>query len=106
MRIFVQDAAVVAVGVSCLRVMAYGYGFYAFGMVVAQAFTGAGDTATPTRINLFCYWLFQIPVAWWLAHRTGLGVDGVFWAITLSATLLAITAILVFRRGTWKKQMI
>src|SRR5215510_874300 len=60
-RIFTGDPAVVPIGVACLRYVSYGYGFYAYGMVIVQAFNGAGDTATPTTINLFCYWLFRDP---------------------------------------------
>ena len=103
LRLFTQEPAVVAVGTSCLRLIALGYGFYAFGMVVVSAFNGAGDTVTPTLINLGCYWVFQIPLAWFLARRLALGPDGVFLAITLAESLLAVVGILAFRRGRWRR---
>ncbi len=63
-------------GGECLRIVSYGYGFYAWGMVMVQAFNGAGDTTTPTWINVFCYWLFQIPLAWALSRPLGFGPKG------------------------------
>jgi len=105
-RIFTDDPEVVAFGISCLRFISYGYGFYAYGMVMVQAFNGAGDTTTPTMINFFCYWLFQIPLAFALARWTALGPTGVFIAITVAESLIAVVGILVFRRGRWKQQRI
>src|SRR5262249_28021878 len=83
-RIFTGDPVVVPIGVACLRYVSYSYGFCAYGMVIVQAFNGAGDTATPTTINLFCYWLFEIPLAYALAIPARLGVNGVFLAITIA----------------------
>ncbi len=100
--IFITDPAVVPYGVSCLRFISYGYIFYAYGMVMVQSFNGAGDTNTPTIINLCCYWLFQIPLAYSLAIPFGFGAKGVFVAITISESLLAVVAVAVFRRGKWK----
>ena len=77
------------------------YVFYALGMVTRQAFNGAGDTWTPTWIDLVCFWLFEIPLAW-LLSRTALGVDGVFWAVAIAYSLSAAVSTLVFRRGGWK----
>jgi Na+-driven multidrug efflux pump len=71
-------------------------------MVLAQSFSGAGDTRTPTYINLFCYWLFQIPVGYMLAFHTSLGMSGVLLAVPLAESLLAATSIVLFRRGGWK----
>jgi putative MATE family efflux protein len=105
-RIFTNDPEVVPFGVDCLRYISYGYVFYAYGMVMVQAFNGAGDTMTPTIINLFCYWLFQIPLAYVLAMPLGLNAQGVFLAITISESTLAVVGILVFRRGRWKRQAI
>lgn len=105
-KLFTSDPEVIPYGVACLRYISYGYVFYAFGMVVVQAFNGAGDTATPTVINLFCYWLLQIPLAYGLAMNTGLGAYGVFMAITISESLLAVVGIVMFRRGRWKEQKI
>ena len=85
-----------------LRVMSYGYVFYAWGMVMVQAFNGAGDTVTPTRVNLVAFWLCQIPLAWWLSGRGGFGPSGIFWSIMISEALLAVLAMALFRRGTWK----
>ena len=104
--LFTADAEVRRLGAECLRVVSYGYAAYAWGMVMVQAFNGAGDTVTPTWINLGCYWLFQIPLAWTLATRAGLGADGVYWAITTAETLLAVVAVLAFRRGAWKTRRV
>jgi Na+-driven multidrug efflux pump len=98
--------AVIAHGADCLRIVAYGYGFYAFGMVIISAFNGAGDTMTPTRINLFCYWCFQLPLAWLLAHELALGARGVFAAITIAEVAMTIVAIVLFRRGRWKTRVV
>jgi len=100
--IFTTDPAVVPYGVSCLRFISYGYIFYAYGMVMVQSFNGAGDTNTPTLINLGCYWLFQIPLAYSLAIPLGFGAKGVFVAITIAESLLAVVSMIVFRRGKWK----
>ena len=104
--LFTQEAAVAAYAVSCLRLLSYGYVFYAYGMVVVQAFNGAGDTYTPTLINLFCFWLLQIPMAYALALRAGFGARGVFLAITIAESLLAVVGVLLFRRGRWKEQKV
>jgi putative MATE family efflux protein len=105
-RVFTSDPAVVAYGVDCLRVVSLGYVFYAWGMVVVQAFNGAGDTTTPTWINLFCYWMFQVPLAFGLARTLGLGPRGVFLAITIAESAMAVVAILVFRRGHWRTRLV
>jgi len=99
---FGSDERVQAVAVTALRTISLGYPFYAWGMTMEQAFNGAGDTATPTWINLCCYWLFQIPLAWWLSQRTNLGARGVYLAICVAESLLAVVAMVLFRRGRWK----
>ncbi|XOV80302.1 MAG: MATE family efflux transporter [Aestuariibacter sp.] len=99
---FSQDPQVLESGIACLRFISYGYGFYGIGMILVQAFNGAGDTMTPTKINFFCYWLLQIPLAFALANHLSLGATGVFLAITIAESLLAIVGFLVFRRGAWK----
>jgi putative MATE family efflux protein len=104
--VFSTDPAVQSLGATCLRVVSYGYAFYAWGMVLVQAFNGAGDTVTPTWINLGCYWCFQIPLALVLAGPLAWGPTGVFAAITIAESLLAVVGLVVFRRGKWKTQMV
>jgi Na+-driven multidrug efflux pump len=93
---------VVKYGSLCLRVIAAGYVFYGYGMVVINAFNGAGDTKTPTKINFVCFWLLQLPFAYFMAFNLGFGPSGVFWAITLAEVLIAVTAIIWFKKGKWK----
>jgi putative MATE family efflux protein len=92
-----------AYAVSALRILSYGYIAYAWGMVTVQAFNGAGDTMTPTRINFFCFWMFQLPLAWVLARPLEMGPTGVFWAVCISEVLLACIGLVLFRRGRWKE---
>lgn len=105
-RLFSTDPEVVRHGAMALRVVALGFPLYAFGMVLTQAFNGAGDTWTPTWINLAVFWAFEIPLAYLLAHTLGFGPTGVFWAITLSFSLLAVVSGLIFRRGKWKAKVV
>ena len=104
--IFTDEAATIEIGVTALRTLSYGYVFYAWGMVMVQAFNGAGDTLTPTWMNLFCFWLLQIPLAWTLANAVGMGPTGVFWAVCISETVLAVVAIAWFRRGSWRTKQV
>ncbi|MBS1827002.1 MAG: MATE family efflux transporter [Acidobacteria bacterium] len=106
LRIFSRDPEVIRQGSECLRYICYGYGFYAWGMVVVQAFNGAGDTMTPTLINLACQWVFQIPLAWALAYPGGFGATGIYLAITISESVLAVVGFWAFRRGRWKLKKI
>jgi putative MATE family efflux protein len=94
---------VVKSGALCLQIIALGYIFYAYGMVVTQAFNGAGDTRTPTKINLISFWFFQLPLAYVSALVLGWGAIGVFLAITLAEVLLAVLAMVWFKKGKWKK---
>ena len=103
MQIFTQDVEAISNGVKCLTIVAFGYVFYGYGMVVIQSFNGAGDSRTPTIINVFIYWLFQIPLAYCLAVGLEFGASGVFWAIAIAESLMAVVAILIFRRGKWKQ---
>ncbi len=93
---------VVKYGSLCLRVIAAGYIFYGYGMVVINAFNGAGDTKTPTYINFVCFWLLQLPFAYVMAITLDFGPSGVFWAITLAEVLIAVIAIVWFKKGNWK----
>ena len=97
-----HDPAVAPFAVSCLRIVSLGFVFYACGMVLTQAFNGAGDTWTPTIINLFVFWLLEIPLAWWLSTRGGFGARGVFVALTVAYSALAVVSAVWFRRGAWK----
>ncbi len=101
-RVFDSTPEVVRAGVLSLRIICLGYIFFAYGMVLSQAFNGAGDTRTPTIINFFCFWMLEIPLAYTLALIFGWGLAGVCWAIAISETTLAIVAILWFRRGNWR----
>ena len=105
-RLFTSEPDVVRYGAECLRIISYGYLFYAVGMVLVQAFNGAGDTTTPTLINLGVYWMFQLPMAWWLGLKLGLGAMGAFWAVPIAESVLTLVGWWVFRRGGWKKQAI
>ena len=104
--LFTNDPAVVPIAVNGLRLLSYGNISYAYGMVVTAAFNGAGDTFTPTILNLICFWVVQIPVAWLLAFHTSLGPRGAFIAVLISDTLLALLGIIWFRRGAWKRTMV
>lgn len=105
-RIFTVEPEVVRFGAECLRIISYGYLFYGMGMVLVQAFNGAGDTTTPTIINLGIYWAFQIPVAWWMSMHLGMGARGAFWAIPIAESALTLVGWWVFRKGRWKRQVI
>ncbi|WP_298904518.1 MATE family efflux transporter [uncultured Psychroserpens sp.] len=99
---FTQEPNVVENGSLCLRVIAAGYIFYAYGMVVINSFNGAGDTLTPTAINFICFWLFQLPFAYLMALTFDFGPMGVFLAIVLAEVLISIIAIIWFKKGRWK----
>jgi putative MATE family efflux protein len=100
--IFATEPDELQYATDALRIIAYGFFFYAIGMVLETAFNGAGDTWTPTWLNFCVFWLFEIPLAYALAYEFGLGPYGVFWAITISFSVLAVVAAMLFRRGKWK----
>jgi putative MATE family efflux protein len=104
--LFTQDAAVFPVATEGLRIISAGFLFYAWGMVLVQAFNGAGDTWTPTVINFFVFWLWEIPLAYFLAVRLGLGPRGVFLAIAVAFSTLAVAGGVLFRRGRWKEKKV
>ena len=100
--IFTSDPEVAAYGVRCLRIVAIGFAFSGYGMVLTQAFNGAGDTRTPTLINLVVLWLWEIPLAWLLAGRAGLGPTGAFIAVSIAFFTLAGVSSWLFAKGHWK----
>ena len=104
--LFTVDADVVRHGVDTLRIGCLGYAFFGYGMVLSQAFNGAGDTLTPTWMNVICFWMIEIPLAWYLSSGAGLGPDGVFVAVAISESILAVLCIILFRRGKWKLTVI
>jgi putative MATE family efflux protein len=101
-RLFSKNPEVVQNGVRCLRIICLGYVFYAYGMVISQSFNGAGDTKTPTYMNLFCFWIVQIPMAYILARMLMWGPSGVFASQAFSFSLMAVVSICIFKRGHWK----
>ncbi len=105
-RLFTRDPAIAPYGVACLRIVAVGFAFYACGMVVSNAFNGAGDAWTPTWLNLVFFWLLEIPLAWALARPLGWGPAGVFTAITVAFSAFAVASMVVFRRGRWKTRVV
>ena len=100
--LFTTDPEVGPIASRALRIISAGFPFYACGYVLTQAFNGAGDTATPTLINIFCLWLGEIPVAYALARWAGLGPPGVFWAVAIAFSSMSVVSALFFRRGQWK----
>jgi putative MATE family efflux protein len=101
-RIFTSDAAVGSVGVQCLRIVSAGFLFYGYGMVLTAAFNGAGDTRTPTVINLVSLWILELPLAWLLAHSAGMGPSGSFVAMSVGFSTLAFLSAWIFSKGHWK----
>lgn len=100
---FIHDHVSIEEGKRCLKIISIGYLFFAYGMVISQSFNGAGDTRTPTILNFFCFWLMQIPLAWLLAVWLQMGPTGVYIAIGISETVLAIACIFLFKMGRWKR---
>jgi len=105
-HLFTSDPAVVPQAVSCLRILSYGNIGYAYGMVMLQAFNGAGDTVTPTVVNFFGFWLLEIPLAYTLAVPLHLRTNGVYYAIVLAEASIAVAGVFLFRLGRWKRQQI
>ena len=104
--IFNDNPKVIEIGVECLQIICLGYVFFGYGMVIAQSLNGAGDTQTPTIMNLICFWALEIPLAYLFAITLGWGPSGVFWSIAISESILAVIAIFVFRRGKWKTMQV
>jgi len=100
--LFTREPESLHAGVMALRILAAGYVFYGYGMILSQAINGAGDTRTPTILNFLCFWLIEMPLAWWLALQLHWGQAGVYYSIVIAESTLALGAIWVFRRGGWK----
>ena len=100
--LFSSDPEILRYGTNCLRILGIGYPVYAVGMIIIQSLNGAGDTRTPSLLNFICFWIVQIPLAYWLATSAGLGPNGVFVAIVVSESILTILGVIVFRRGRWR----
>jgi putative MATE family efflux protein len=105
-RLFTQDPTVVPLATSCLRILSYGNIAYAYGMVMLQAFNGAGDTVTPTIVHFFGFWILEIPLAYTLAIPVRMRSNGVFLSIVVAEAAIALAGVLLFRRGRWKRQQI
>jgi MATE family, multidrug efflux pump len=104
--IFTNDPEVAGYGIRCLRIVSAGFVFYGYGMTLTAAFNGAGDTRTPTWIHLGCLWLWEIPLAWTLAHPLGFGPTGVFVAVSVAFSTLALVSAVLFSKGTWKTRRV
>jgi len=104
--LFMDDPVVLRHGSLALQVISLGFLAYGLGMVMIQAFNGAGDTSTPTWINFFCFWLLEIPLAYTLAQLMGFREYGVFFAILSAETVMTILAVILFRRGKWKMKKV
>jgi Na+-driven multidrug efflux pump len=104
--LFLSDPAVVPIAAVALRTFACGNVGYAYGMVMLQAFNGAGDTVTPTIVNFFGFWVLELPLAWVLARPGGMHAEGAFLAIVIAECSMAVAGIVLFRQGRWKRQKI
>jgi Na+-driven multidrug efflux pump len=104
--LFTTDQVVRGYASNGLRIVSAGFLFYAYGMVLSSSFNGAGDTWTPTLLNLFCFWLWEIPLAYVLAKPAGLGPEGVYIAIAVAFSTLAVASAVIFRRGKWKTRRV
>lgn len=100
--LFITDPSVIEYGISCLRIVSYGLLFYGLGMVMTQSLNGAGDTVTPTILNLICFWMLEIPLAWFLALHLGYEFKGVFYAVFIAESVLSLMGLAMIRHGKWK----
>ena len=105
-RLFISNENVIKTGVMALRIISIGYIAYGLGMVLVNSFNGAGDTSTPLKINIFAFWLVEIPLAWLLAIKAGFDEEGVFIAILVAESLMTVIAWRVFKRGKWKQKVV
>jgi putative MATE family efflux protein len=104
--LFTDEPEVLRWGTACMQILGLGFPMYAVGMVIVQSMNGAGDTTTPAILNVICFWILQIPLAFWLATQTSLGPNGAFIAIVIAESLLTVLAVIMFRKGTWKHQTV
>jgi len=104
--IFTRDPEIARYATQCLRTIALGFLFYGYGMTFTQSFNGAGDTRSPTLLNLFCFWMFELPLAWLLADRLAMGPRGAFIAMAAAFSLMAFAGAWIFRRGAWKTRRV
>jgi Na+-driven multidrug efflux pump len=104
--IYTADPVIAVDAVACLRIVSIGFVFFAYGMVLTQAFNGAGDAWTPTWINIACFWVWQLPLAYGLALGVGMGPSGVYWAVMIAFSTLALVSAVIFKRGHWKRQQV
>jgi putative MATE family efflux protein len=93
-------------GATALRIVGLGFPFYAYGLVLSSAFNGAGDTRTPTLMNLFCFWIWEVPLAWVLSGPLGIGAHGIVIAVAVAFSTLAVVSVVMFRRGGWKSKQV
>ena len=100
--IFIEEGAVLQNGILALRIISLGFLFYALGMVLTQAFNGSGDTITPTKVNFFSFWMFELPLAYFLAITLKMGLTGASWSIVIAESFLTILALILFKKGKWK----
>ncbi|MEE4260536.1 MAG: MATE family efflux transporter [Bacteroidales bacterium] len=105
-KIFIDDPQVIAYGIQCLRIISYGFIIYGLGMVLIQGFNGSGDTITPTWINLFAFWLLEIPLAYVLAIVFNMGLEGACIAIVIAESSLALLSLYLFKKGKWKTRKV
>jgi putative MATE family efflux protein len=105
-KLFIHEPGVVKSGIECLRIVSIGFIAYGFGMVLVNSFNGAGDTTTPLKINVFAFWMLEIPLAWILSIKAGMNEQGVFTAIVIAESVMTFTAWIVFRRGKWKDKVV
>ena len=105
-RLFTPELDVIEIGAKALKIIAIGYLFYGMGMVMVQAFNGAGDTITPTWLNFICFWLIEIPLAWILAMNLGFNESGVFWSIVVAESIFGVTGMWLFSKGRWKQNKV
>ena len=105
-KLFTSDPDVLRTAVPCLRIFSCGNIAFAYGMVLMQAFNGSGDTLTPTYVNFFGFWILEIPLAWFLAMHTPIGINGVFWSVVVAQSVIVLISLYLFRKGNWAKQKI